>query len=159
MKTLRAPLLLIGFLLLPRLVTAAPDPARPLIYDESADGAQQIAAALSTAEKEHKQVLLQFGANWCIWCHRLHDLMAADAALHEELKAHYVVVLVDVNQGRNADTDAKYGHPTSMGLPALAVLDAGGNLLTIKDSGELEQGDHHDPQKVMAFLKQWAPGH
>ena len=159
MKTLRTRLFLTFFLLPPLLLAAAPDPARPPIYDTSADGAQQIAAALATAEKQHKRVLLQFGANWCVWCHRLHDLMAGDASLHDELAAHYDVVLIDVDKKHNADIDARYGHPAGMGLPALAVLNAKGNLLTTKDSSELEQGDHHDPQKVMAFLKQWAPEH
>ena len=37
------------------------------------------------------------------------------------------------------------------------VLDAEGNQLTTQDSGKLEEGDHHDPAKVLAFLKQWSP--
>src|SRR5262249_28045802 len=45
---------------------------RPKIYDESADGSQQINDALTAARKEHEVVLLQFGANWCGWCHKLH---------------------------------------------------------------------------------------
>ena len=130
---------------------------RPDIYDESADGAKQIAAALATAKQEHKHVLLQFGANWCIWCHRLHELCASNPEIAAELKAHYVVVLVDVNKGRNKETDEKYGHPIQFGLPALAVLDADGQRLTIQDSGKLEEGDHHSPEKVLAFLKEWAP--
>ena len=37
---------------------------RPKLYDTSADGKVQIAAALKTAKTEHKRVLLKFGANW-----------------------------------------------------------------------------------------------
>jgi hypothetical protein len=51
--------------------------------------------------------------------------------------------------------DAKYGHPTHFGLPVLLILDADGKQLTTKDSGELEEGDHHSPAKVMAFLDKW----
>ena len=40
------------------------------------------------------------------------------------LKSDYVVVLIDVNKGRNSEVDAKYGHPTRLGLPVLVVLDA-----------------------------------
>ena len=36
------------------------------------DGGETI--ALVVAMKEDKRVLLQFGANWCGWCHRLHKL-------------------------------------------------------------------------------------
>ena len=38
--------------------------AKPRLYDTSADGKVQIAAALKTAKTEHKRVLLKFGANW-----------------------------------------------------------------------------------------------
>src|SRR5689334_940053 len=63
--------------------------ARPEIYDETADGAKQIAAALVTAKKENKRVLLQFGANWCGWCHKLHELCASDKTIADQLKSDY----------------------------------------------------------------------
>jgi thiol:disulfide interchange protein len=127
------------------------------IYDESADGSKQIAEALKTAKDENKHVLLQFGANWCPWCHKLHNLYSSDRGVAEVLKKDYVLVMIDVNQGRNQATDEKYGHPIKLGLPVLVVLDADGKQLTTKDSGQLEQGAFHSPQKVAAFLKQWAP--
>jgi hypothetical protein len=68
-----------------------------------------------------------------------------------------VVVLIDVNKGHNNEVDAKYGHPIQFGLPVIVILDAEGKQLTTKDSGELEEGDHHSPAKVMAFLKKWSP--
>ncbi len=129
---------------------------RPAIYDESADASRQIADALAVAKKEHKRVLLQFGANWCGWCHKLHRLFQTDQEIAAKLKAAYVVVLVDVNKGHNGDTDKKYGNPMRLGLPALVILDADGKTLIIQDSGKLEQGDHHDPKKVLAFLNKWA---
>ena len=131
--------------------------ARPSIYDESADGAKQIADALVDAKKEGKHVLLQFGANWCGWCHRLHKLFDTDKSIAEELKTHYVVVMIDVNKGHNKEVDTKYEHPTRFGLPAIVILDSDGKQLTTQDTGKLEEGDHHDPKKVMSFLKQWAP--
>ena len=68
-------LALAGLLSVPVFGADAPSKtARPAIYDEKADGAKQIADALVVAKKENKRVLLQFGANWCGWCHRLHGL-------------------------------------------------------------------------------------
>src|SRR5258706_13055503 len=61
-------------------------PSVPAIYDETADGAKQIADALVVARKENKRVLLQFGANWCGWCHKLHKLCQSDAAIAAKLK-------------------------------------------------------------------------
>lgn len=133
----------------------APSAATKDIYDESADGSKQIADALTVAGKDNKRVLLQFGANWCGWCHKLHSLCETDSDITARLKSDYVAVLIDVNKGHNGEVDAKYGHPTKFGLPVLVVLDADGKQLTTKDSGELEDGNHHSPAKVLAFLDKW----
>ncbi len=92
-------------------------------------------------------MLLQFGANWCGWCHELHTRFQTDKNIAAFLKANYVLVLVDVDkvdgQMHNADINEKYGNPCRLGLPA-------------QDSGKLEQGDHHDPALVLKFLKESA---
>lgn len=136
-------------------------PARPPIYDTKADGAKQVADALTTAKREYKNVLLQFGANWCGWCHKLHNLFQSNTNIAAVLKTNYVVVLIDVDKvdgkSHNADINTRYGNPCRFGLPAIVVLDADGKQLTTQDTGKLEAGDHHDPAKVLAFLKQWSP--
>lgn len=135
----------------------APKGAKPALYDEKANASQQIAKALSTAKSGRKNVMLQFGANWCGWCHKLHDLCASDRTIAAELKKSYVVVLVDVNNNHNADIVKRYDNPTRFGLPVIVVLDKDGKALTTQDTGKLESGDHHDPAKVLAFLRQWVP--
>jgi thiol:disulfide interchange protein len=130
---------------------------RPNLYDESADGSKQIADALVIAKREHKHVLLQFGANWCGWCHRLHKLFESDKGIAGKLKNDFVVVLVDVNKEHNKGVVTKYGQPTRFGLPVIVVLDADGKQLTTQDTAKLEEGDHHSPEKVMAFLMEWSP--
>ena len=130
--------------------------SRPAIYDEKADGATQIADAQAIAKKKNKRVLLQFGANWCGWCHKLHKLCQTDPEIAAKLKEAYVVVLIDVNKGHNGDINKKYGNPAGLGLPAIVILDADGKALTTQDTGKLEQGDHHDPKKVLAFVNEWA---
>ena len=132
-------------------------PAKPKLYDETADGSKQIAEALAVAKKAKKRVLLQFGANWCGWCYKLHKLFESDKEIAAKLKAGFVVVLIDVNEKHNSDINEKYGSPTKHGLPVIVVLDADGKQLTTQDTGILEEGDHHDPEKVKEFLKEWAP--
>lgn len=150
--------LLVADLCLPVVGAEAPATAsRPAIYDEKADGVKQIADALAVARKENKRVLLQFGANWCGWCHRLHKLFQTDEKIAAKLKEAYVVVLVDVNKNHNAAINTQYGKPTQHGLPVILILDVAGQALVTQDTGKLEEGDHHDPAKVLAFLTQWAP--
>jgi len=129
------------------------------IYDRKADGEKQIADALVEAKRDHKRVLLQFGANWCGWCHKLHNLCASDKEIAHELLYEYVVVLIDVDKvdgkPHNQNVVEKYGNPVKHGLPVLVILDEDGKPLHTQDTGKLEDGDHHVPAKVLEVLKEW----
>jgi thioredoxin-related protein len=136
----------------------------PDVFDVRSDGATQIAAAVATASIEKKRVILDFGANWCIWCRRLHSDFESNPDVSKALERGFIVVMIDVNTRngvkRNAAVVEKYGKPIAKGIPALVVLDSDGKRLTTKDSGELEEGDGYSTAKIMAFLGSWAlPGH
>lgn len=67
----------------------------------------------------------------------------------------YVTVKVNYSsENKNETVLSKY--PKIPGYPHIFVLDSNGKLLKSQDTGELESGDHHDHDKVMAFLKKWA---
>jgi thiol:disulfide interchange protein len=156
--------LLALFALATALSAAEPEYPRmgPDIYDTKADGVAQVTAALKQAKAEHKHVLLKLGANWCVWCRRLSHTFEADATVAKELRDNYVLVLIDVNhrqgKARNDAVNERYGNPVAQGLPVLVVLDADGRQLTTQETGALEDGKSaHDPAKVTAFLRQWAP--
>jgi hypothetical protein len=101
--------------------------ARPAIYNEDADGGKQIAEALTVAKKENKRVLLQFGANWYGWCHKLHKLCESDVEIAAKLMARTTGV---------ADTVIEAGHsnglfhrpraPTPCRAPSPPPASAGG---------------------------------
>lgn len=129
--------------------------SKPKIYDESADGAGQLADALALAKAQHKRVLLQFGANWCIPCHELHEFLETDKNVAKALKRHYVVVMVDVNKGHNASLCVRYGHP--VGLPTIVILADDGKKLTTENPAQWAEGHHYTSEKALAFLNEWAP--
>jgi thiol:disulfide interchange protein len=148
------------------VVTLQAEPEYPKmgadIYDTQVDGVTQIKQALAKAKAGHKHVLLDLGANWCIWCRRLTHTFETDASVAKTLDENFVLVLIDVNhrggKHRNDLVNARYDNPTKEGLPVLVVLDADGVHLTTQETGALEDGqDAHDPAKVLAFLQQWAP--
>ena len=137
----------------------------PDIFDPQADGSALVSEAVKRAQVEHKRVLLDFGANWCPWCHRLHQVFTTDDTVRQKLAVGFVLVMIDVNQrhgvARNAAVNEKYGNPIKEGLPVLVVLDADGRQLVTQETGALEQGGGiaaHDPAKVAAFLAKWMPG-
>jgi len=141
---------------------APPPPAKKPpadIYDKQADGEKQIAAALAEAKRDHKRVLLQFGANWCGWCHKLNGLFKSNKDIANTLLYEYTVVHIDVDKvdgkQHNAKVVEKYGNPVRHGLPVLVVLDEDGKQIVTQETGSLEKGDQHDPLKVLGFLKQW----
>src|SRR5262249_13430335 len=115
----------------------APEVARP--YDEHADAAVEIAAAVRTAHQHDKRVLL-VGGNWCVWCPRPAYTLEHDARVAAALARSFVVVHVDTGargSGRDADIDQRYGHPMRLGLPVIVVLDGSGAVVTTEDTSEL----------------------
>jgi hypothetical protein len=85
----------------------------------------------------------------------LSGLLKTNAELARIVAKNYLLVLIDVDKGHNADVVKRYGNPTRFGLPVLVVLDSDGTQLTTQDTGKLEEGNHHDPAKVKAFLEKW----
>ena len=138
-------------------ISAAKSKQKPIVYDESADGSKQIADALAKAKFAHKRVLVQWGANWCGWCIKLHELYRSDKDISHELQYEYETVYVDIGKwDKHLELVAKYGADIKAhGVPYLTVLDEDGKVVTNQDSGELEvkDSDHHDPAKVLGFLK------
>jgi len=131
-------------------------PKKPSIYDKNADAKIQIAEATTRAKHENKRVVVMFGGDWCGWCHKLHELFAANAEIRKLLSYEYELVMVADNAPHAQEligefTKGKDHH----GYPFLAVLDASGKLLIGQETSSLEEGDHHDPKKVKDFLARW----
>ncbi len=133
--------------------TAASKPANAAIYDENADAKKDIAAAMARAKKDNKRVLLMFGGNWCGWCRKLHGLFGSDPDVSRALLYEYELVMVDIGRwDKNQDVAKEYGAPKSAGVPFLIVLDYDGRVLARQETGVLEEGDGHSPEKVLTFL-------
>ena len=135
--------------------------AKPkVIYDEQADAREQIAEALERAKKENRRVLIQWGANWCGWCHLLHNTFKKDKAVRRKLQYEYDVVLIDVGHfDKNIDYAMTLGADLKAnGLPYLTVLNADGTSIVNQETGSSEaKGDGakgHDPKAVLDFLTQ-----
>ena len=128
-----------------------------VIYAPGLDAHEEIKQALALASKEHKNVLIVFGANWCYDCHVL-DLAFQRPDLSGILHRNYVVVHVDIGEGdRNQDIMQEYQVPMKKGIPALAVLDAKGKLLYSQQGGEFEKARSLAPEDLLAFLNKWKP--
>jgi len=127
------------------------------IYPAVADAHAEIKKAEELAARDHKRVLIVFGANWCYDCHVL------DLAFHREdlvpvLTKNYEVVHVDVGKGdKNQDLMKQYGVPMDRGIPGLAVLESDGKVVYSQKNGEFENARSLTPEALLQFLNQWKP--
>lgn len=138
-----------------RVPLQAPAQPNPELYKADANAVQDIRRALATAGQQHKNVLLDFGGNWCIDCHIL------DNAFHQPriaplLNSNYIVVHVDVGKyDKNLDLAKKYHVNLEKGVPSLAVLDAQGKVLY--GTSDFERARMMSEDDVIQFLDKWKP--
>jgi thioredoxin-related protein len=144
-----------------------PSPAtRKAIYDKQADAREQVVKATAQAKRDSKRVLLMFGGDWCGWCHKLHELFVNNPEIRKTLVDEYVMVMVELESPNATDLLKTCKAALSsdelqkgVGYPFLAVLDNEGKVVTAQRTDPLEEGDHHDPKKVHAFLSRWVAAH
>jgi thioredoxin 1 len=149
----RATLAVAATLTMAATLSAAENP----IYDEKADAHQQVGAAIQAASKSGRNIVLDFGANWCGDCHAL-DAQMRTPELAGLIEKNYVVVHIDVGpMTKNVDLAEKYGIPLRKGIPALAVLDSHGKLLYSQDQGQFEDARHLGADSFKQFFEQWRP--
>ncbi|HEY2914469.1 MAG TPA: thioredoxin family protein [Candidatus Angelobacter sp.] len=138
-----------------RVPLQAPANLNPQLYRADANATQDIRRAMATAGKQHKNVLLDFGGNWCIDCHILEN------AFHQPriaplLNENYIVVHVDVGKyDKNLDLAKKFHVNLGKGIPSLAVLDAMGKVLYA--TGDFERAHLMSEDDVIQFLDKWRP--
>ena len=128
------------------------------IYPANADAHAEIKEAEEKAAKEHKRLLLVFGANWCFDCHVL-DLAFHGPDLGPIVSANYEVVHVDIGPDgkKNADLVQQFDIVLDKGVPAMAVAENNGKLVVSQKNGEVEDARGLTPQILAEFLNKWKP--
>lgn len=132
--------------------------AGPKLYNPDADAHADIKKAVQRAAREHKNVLLQVGGNWCIWCTRFHNTVATNDTLSRLQNDNYVVVYVNYEQKNSKDPIwEELDFPQRFGFPVFVILDEKGKRLHTQNSAYLEEGKGHSPAKISEFFSQWSP--
>jgi thioredoxin-related protein len=129
------------------------------LYKPTEKAEEGIAAAIKKAKAEGKNVFIQIGGNWCIWCARFHEFTTTDKKIDSLINANYVVYHMNYSkENYNARVLAKYGYPQRFGFPVFLVLNDEGKLIHTQDSWYLEDGKKsYDREKVISFFNNWAP--
>jgi thioredoxin-related protein len=125
-------------------------------FDPQRDANQDLALAIKEANRSNRNILLDVGGEWCIWCHKLDKFFDDNPDIKEYLHKNFVVLKINYSpENKNEEFLAKY--PEIPGYPHFFVLDMSGKFLYSQGSGDLEGGEHHDKKKVFEFLKKWSP--
>src|SRR3954447_21244828 len=129
----------------------------PTLYPPPDRASSDLRAALATAEREHKRVLVVFGANWCYDCHVL-DATFHSASFATLLNQNYVVLHINIgDEGKdNNDLAQKFAVGLDRGVPNLAVLDPDGRVV-VAQRGEFQATTKIGPNDVRGFLEKWKP--
>jgi thiol:disulfide interchange protein len=128
----------------------------PTKYDPARNAEQDIENALAEARRTHKNILLEVGGEWCVWCHIMDKFFATNPDLLAFRDSHYITVKINVSS-KNENKAILSKYPSIPGYPHLFVLDPDGTLLRSQFTGDLEAGKSYNHDKLMAFLKKWAP--
>ncbi|HWC19420.1 MAG TPA: thioredoxin family protein [Terriglobales bacterium] len=126
------------------------------LFPSNSNASKDISEALQAAAKDHKRVLLVFGASWCFDCFAL-DYRFHQSDIEPLVNSNYHVVHVDIGQhDKNLDIAKKYDTPVEA-IPAVAVLSSSGKLLHSQKSHEFSSARSLDPHEIVNFLQTWKP--
>lgn len=124
-------------------------------FSDDLDVKREYAKVLTKAKSESKNILIEFGANWCLDCHALSDILSREP-VKSYIRDHYVLLPVDVGKfDRNLDFSKQFGDPIQNGIPALVVLSSDGMFLVGTNNGEFANARGLKDFVVLEFLKKW----
>ena len=128
-------------------------------YDEAENAEQKIAELVKKAKKENKNIMLQAGGNWCIWCLRFNNFVQTTPELKKLVDENYIYYHLNYSpKNKNEKIFAQYGNPgEKYGYPVFIVLDKNGKQIHTQESGSLEEGKGYSLDKVKAFFEAWKP--
>ncbi|WP_332032958.1 thioredoxin family protein [Kaistella sp.] len=131
----------------------------PKPYNATENAEARIDELVKKAKAENKNIILQAGGNWCIWCLRFNNFVQTTPELKGIVDANYLYYHLNYSpENKNEKVFAKYDNPgAKFGYPVFVVLDQSGKMIHTQDSAVLEEGKGYSKEKVKAFFEKWAP--
>ncbi|AZA59669.1 thioredoxin family protein [Chryseobacterium indoltheticum] len=131
----------------------------PKPYDPKADAQADINKLVAHAKKEGKNIMIQAGGNWCIWCLRFNQYVQTTPELKKMVDNNYLYYHLNYSpDNKNEKVFSQYGNPgEKFGYPVFIVLDKNGKMIHIQQSDVLEDGKGYSLEKTKEFFNQWAP--
>ncbi len=128
-------------------------------YNEQEDAQAKLNELIAKAKLEGKNVFVQAGGNWCIWCLRFNDFVQKNSELKSVVDANYLYYHLNYStKNKNKEVFTKYAPDAKgLGYPFFFVINGEGVVTNIFGSGDLESGKSYDTQKVKQMFLDNAP--
>ncbi|AYN02195.1 thioredoxin family protein [Chryseobacterium sp. 3008163] len=129
----------------------------PKPYDAKANAEKDIENLVAKAKKENKNIMIQAGGNWCIWCLRFNQYVQTTPELKKLVDDNYLYYHLNYSpENKNEKVFSKYGNPgDEFGYPVFIVLDQNGKMIHVQKSDVLEEDKGYSLEKVKDFFKSW----
>lgn len=124
-------------------------------YDSQRNIEKEYLELLAKAKTENKNLLIEFGANWCPDCLTLSDILNRNP-VKSFLDKNYLLLAVDVGKfDQNLEFSRKFGDPIQTGIPAIVILSANGEVLISTNNGEFANARGLKDSAILEFLTKW----
>ena len=126
-------------------------------YNPEADAAHDLAVLIDSARKVDKNIIIQAGGNWCIWCLRFEKFRKESDTISKIINDHYLYYHLNYSEENKNEAILKsLGDPGKLGYPVFIILNKEGKQIYTQGSEHLEDGNKsYDENKVVAFLNQF----
>lgn len=131
----------------------------PKPYNPKADAQADIKKLVAQAKKEGKNIMIQAGGNWCIWCLRFNNFVQETPELKALVDKNYLYYHLNYSpDNKNEKVFAQYDNPgEKFGYPVFIVLDKDGKMIKVQQSDVFEEGKGYSKDKVKEFFNTWKP--
>lgn len=119
-------------------------------YNEDENAQEKLNELIAQAKKEGKNVFVQAGGNWCIWCLRFNDFIQKNEELKTIVDKNFVYYHLNYStKNKNKEVFDKFTPDAkNLGYPFFFIIDGNGNVTNIISSGDLEADKSYDINKV-----------
>lgn len=126
---------------------------KPIPYDLSF-----LKENLNEAAREHKFLIVIFGASWCPDCNAL-DRMLNEDKIKALVDREFIILKVDVGRfDKNLEINEKLGDPIDNGIPALVIMDPQKKEPVIANTigGEFSSASRMSSDQVFKYLSKFS---
>ncbi len=124
------------------------------LFDPHRDPATDLLAALIRARREHKNIVLDVGGDWCVWCKRFEQFIASHPVLQSLCSQYYVTTRLYFGEGGEEMEFFRF-FPEIQSVPHLFIMNPKGEIICSQPTDPLEQGNSYNIDRVHLFFQTW----